>query len=392
MDMELTRRDFLRLSGLAGLTALTAGAIDLGNAAAQDRNQPELLDPYKGLTNLTGDIHVHTSFSDGDESPDFGLRYARDISRLDFCCITDHAEIMTDDGLKCLAYYQSLPSKYDEPGRFSVLYGFEWTGYHFGNAHRCVYTLDNSIPILPSNKPEYWEVDGLWKALAGYDCIVIPHCVVREQTSNWWDRSDPNIEPVVEFYSKWGSSLGGPVERPVCKSSDVCTVYKAFSAGKRYGLICNSDTHFTRPGSNLQEVRPEALLYPKAGLTGVWATSHTREAIYDALKNRRCYGMTGTKVNIQFSVNDAIMGSEIKSTASPVIKYSASSETNFAAATIAKITKGIIENLDITYGDNKAMQGIFTDDKFTSDAGYFLRFDMAGGDWAVTSPIWVSKG
>ena len=78
------------------------------------------LDVYKNYTNLFGDIHVHTNLSDGDESPDFALRYARDASKLDFCCLSDHAEIMVNDGLAGLPHYKTMPAKYDEPGKFSA--------------------------------------------------------------------------------------------------------------------------------------------------------------------------------------------------------------------------------------------------------------------------------
>ena len=390
--MGLTRRDFLRLSGLAGLTALAGGHIDLEQAFAQDQLKPALSDPYSEYVNLFGDIHCHTNLSDGDESPDFGLRYARDTSRLDFCCITDHAEIITDDGLKAVPYYQSLPGKYDEPGKFCVLYGFEWTGYRYGNAHRCVYTLDNTIPILPSNRPDWYTPEGLWKGLAGYDCIAVPHVVMKEQTANWWENSNPQMEPIVEFYSKWGSSLCPNELRPLTNGNPDCSVFNAFAAGKKYGLICNTDTHFTRPGSNLQEIRPQALIYPQPGLTGIWAKSHTREAIFDALKNRRCYGMTGTPVNIQYTVNNAMMGSEIKSSTPPRIAYRASSAFNIARVTVFKISNRVVENVNMILPDGQKIEGTFIDDKFTTDSGYFLRLDLANDDNAVTSPVWVTRG
>jgi hypothetical protein len=387
----LTRRDFLRLSGIAGVTALAGGAFELNRVIAQDYPGTTPTSPYNGLVNLIGDIHAHTNFSDGDESPDFGLRYARDVSKLDFACITDHAEIMTDDGLRILPYYQSLPAKYDDPGKFCVLYGFEWTGYHLGHAHRCVYTLDKCIPILPSNRPDWYTPEGLWKSLANYDCFCVPHTVVKDQTASWWVNSNPEMEPIAEFYSKWGCSLNPGTVRPLADCNSSLTIFNAFAAGKRYGLICNSDTHFTRPGSNLMEIRPQALLYPQAGLTGVWATAHTREAIYQALKSRCCYGMTGTRVNIQFTLNDAKMGSEIKSSVFPIIKYKISSSFNIAWVRIYKVSRSIVEELNTTSPGLQELDGTYTDSTFNADSSYFLKIDLANDDFAVTSPIWVTK-
>ncbi|MEZ4621453.1 MAG: DUF3604 domain-containing protein [Caldilineaceae bacterium] len=48
------------------------------------------------------------------------------------------------------------------------------------------------------------------------------------------------------------------------------------------------------------------------GLTCVLAESLTRNAIFDALKNRRCYGTTGPRIDLDFSVNGYLMGSVIE--------------------------------------------------------------------------------
>ena len=45
------------------------------------------------------------------------------------------------------------------------------------------------------------------------------------------------------------------------------------------------------------------------GLAAVWAPRLTREALFDALRNRRCYGTTGARIILQFSLDDQPMGS-----------------------------------------------------------------------------------
>jgi hypothetical protein len=164
--MRISRKDFLRISGLAGL-GLAAGC---GGPGGIDNppiinDTPKPLEQYKNFINLHGDIHAHSILSDGDESPDFGLRYARDVTDLDFACLTDHAEPIADSNFVAVPYYRTLPAKYDEPGKFCVLFGFEWTSSEHG--HRNVYSLDNQIPILSSDDPAYNYIEDFWGALDG---------------------------------------------------------------------------------------------------------------------------------------------------------------------------------------------------------------------------------
>jgi histidinol phosphatase-like PHP family hydrolase len=387
----LTRREFLKIAGLAGLATFSGGLLDSRNSIKAQSIVDPLLAGYGDLVNLLGDIQVHTNFSDGDNSPDFALRYGRDTSKLDFCCITDHAEIMALDDFRALPYYRTMPAKYDDPGNFCVLFGYEWTGWHFGNAHRCVYSLDSEIPVLASNQPGSYDIADLWNGLAGHDVITVPHCTVMEKRSPWWDPYNPDVERLVEFYSKWGCSLDATSPRPVPNGNIAYTVLNALAAGRHYGLICNSDSHFSRPGSRLQEIRTDALKYSQPGITGVWAASHTREGIYDALKNRRCYGMTGTRVGLMFTVNRAVMGSEIQSQSGAEIGFRVSTDQNITMVSILKIADGNVGSIYASAPNTPETEGTYNDSDLTGEAAYLLKVDLANSDMAVSSPVWVTK-
>jgi len=387
--MRLTRKEFLRLAGLT--TIGLASGCGSGGPVVEPPPPPQKnpLEAYKNLKNLYGDLHVHTNLSDGDESPDFALRYARDVSRLDFCSLSDHAEIMTNDGQTCMPYYRSLPAKYDDPGNFCVLYGYEWTSNLFG--HRNIYSLDSQIPLFSSKDPSYMHIEDMWAGLTGHDVLTIPHHVMIPTNHRWWDYVNPQLERIVEFYSKWGYGLylGNP--RPIWKEKADYGLFDAFRNGRRYGIIASTDTHLSRAASRLQEARPDALKYPQPGIAGVWAAAHTREAIYDALKNRRCYGCGGTRVEIQFAVNNSVMGTQISSGTNPEIAFKVESAESIAQVAILKTT-----NLDPvaiqTYTPNDLeSEGKFTDIAFTEDCSYMLRVDLVNSDVAMSSPVWVDK-
>jgi hypothetical protein len=100
--------------------------------------------------------------------------------------------------------------------------------------------------------------------------------------------------PAVEIYSAWGSSSGS-------SSSSL-------ALGHRVGVVAGSDGHKGRPGAS----------YPGAsqfgaygGLTGIIADELTPDAIFDAIRARRCYATTGQRIVLRVQANSAPMGSEI---------------------------------------------------------------------------------
>ena len=46
------------------------------------------------------------------------------------------------------------------------------------------------------------------------------------------------------------------------------------------------------------------------GLTAVYAPDNTRQAVFDALYNRRCYATTGARIALRFSIDEHVMGEE----------------------------------------------------------------------------------
>ncbi len=344
---------------------------------------------YKGLQVLYGDPHMHTNYSDGDESPDFALRYARDVANLDWAALTDHSEHFQDAARAGLNYYRTLPAKYDEPGRFCVLFGYEWTNLYYG--HRNVYSLDNMVPLFPSNMDEYFDIDDWWAALEPYDVITVPHHPMIDSPYIWWEYTNPGVEVAVEFYSKWGLSLRDGNPRPIDNRRPENGVFRALGGGElRLGLIAGSDSHMSRPGLYLEESRQgHALQYEQPGITGVWAVDFTREAIFDGIRNRRTYGVTGTLVDLKFTVNGFIMGSETTAMNPPTIWVEASSDEVITEVAIVTVSTIGVKALEIYTPNSRNFEATYIDNSYTSDVAYTVRITLANTDMAVATPVWV---
>ncbi|MCB0188401.1 MAG: DUF3604 domain-containing protein, partial [Caldilineaceae bacterium] len=106
---------------------------------------------------------------------------------------------------------------------------------------------------------------------------------------------DQELGPLVEVVSCWGVFEW--------------LLWDAFDMGYIVGIMCNSDGHKGRPGAE----GPGAGEFGIAnGLTCVLADSLTRDAVFDALKNRHCYGTTGPRIDLGFTVNNQPMGSVLE--------------------------------------------------------------------------------
>ncbi len=73
-----------------------------------------------------GQLHAHTSFSDGEKVPREAYANARE-NGLDFFAVTDHLEQISSSGDWREGHKQA--NQMNDPGKFIALYGTEWGGY-----------------------------------------------------------------------------------------------------------------------------------------------------------------------------------------------------------------------------------------------------------------------
>ena len=95
--------------------------------------------------------------------------------------------------------------------------------------------------------------------------------------------------------------LGGPRRCPVGKAD-------ALEHGYKVGFVANSDGHKGRPGAS----HPGASTFGAyGGVTCVLADALTRDAVFEAIRQRRCYGTTAAqRIHVEIAVNGLPMGSE----------------------------------------------------------------------------------
>jgi len=262
-----------------------------------------------------GDIHNHCGISYGYGSLENALSAARE--QLDFCAVTGHAmwpdmPARTTDLAFLIDFHErgfaKLATNWDTvrstvaaanvPGEFVTFQSYEMHSRAYGDHH--VLSPHDSLPLVSASSPAE-----LIARLQPCPAIAVPHHIgyVPGYRGMNWPAFDSTISPVVEIYSKHGSSVSDEGPYPYLHTMGPRdgrnVAYGALRAGHRFGFVASTDHHAGYPGSYGD------------GRVGVWAKDKSRKAIWQALLARHTYAVTGDKIAADLSVNGHPMGSAI---------------------------------------------------------------------------------
>jgi len=174
----------------------------------------------------------------------------------------------------------------------------------------------------------------------------------------------------------------------------------AWAAGEILGTIASSDDHSSRPGLSYR------------GLSAVLANELTRDAIFNALKERRTYGTTGQRILLSFKIENQMMGSRVRIPKGefPHVEVAVYGTDDLEYLEVLKWDneKGrwrdghpVFETIRWLEGSGMHLAEAFTDSTYAGDSMYYVRAkqknDIHDVDrkldrqvWAWSSPIWVS--
>ncbi len=273
----------------------------------------------------------------------------------------------------------AIMEKYNKPGQFTTLIGYEWTSNYGGgnNLHRNVFYRGGATEanqVLPFTTFSSEDPEDLWKWMDAYEkktggkLLAIPHNgnlsnglmfahttlsgkpLTKEYATERqkWEvlyevtqmkgtsETHPSLSPTDEFanFELWDK--GNLVIQPK-KPGDMKTEYirEALKDGLKfeqelgvnpfkYGIVGATDAHNGIASaeednfwSKFKAEEPSPDRWDKnamafngrvikgweigaTGYTAVWATSNTREAIWDAMQRKETYGTTGPRMTVRF--------------------------------------------------------------------------------------------
>ncbi|MFB6218649.1 MAG: DUF3604 domain-containing protein, partial [Halobacteriaceae archaeon] len=199
---------------------------------------------------------------------------------------------------------QRAAADHHDPGGFVTFPAYEWNGNRRRWGDHNVIHFEEGGPL-----DDEWELPDLYDNLHELDmpAMALPHHTAYKhgERAKDWDEFDPELSPVMEVYSNHGSSEG--VGTPVPMESNPSMGPRAtggglqdgLDAGCRVGVIASNDSGGL-PGSW------------DAGVAGVWAEELTREAVWEALEERRTYGSTGDRIELWYELDGEPMGSVVE--------------------------------------------------------------------------------
>lgn len=330
---------------------------------------------------LWADLHGHTWCTDGTHSPDFYYHYGRAIAFLDVCALTEHDTISQ-------AVWQSLVAtaeRHNDPTHYTTLLGYEWTGDLVQSLNVLFKAgAGNYYPAYDAASRHYRDFVQLL-ARDG-DALLMRHDLPG--LGQRWPVVDPagQMERLVQIYSFMLSSEapGLPYTRGVIDEGS--SVQAALADGLRFGFLGSSDTHASMPGrrQSLTKGTPGYGSRPY-GLTGIYARANTREAVFEALYNRRCYAATD-RLLLDFRLNGHWMGEAIKLDGPRPIAARVVGTAPFTTVAVLKNNQVIYQT-----GEGETEVTIAITDQSDLAAGdfYYVRVVQQNGDLAWSSPIWV---
>jgi hypothetical protein len=235
------------------------------------------------LNRYWGDLHGQSGETIGSGTAEAYFHYARDKAFIDIVGHQGNDFQITDEFWLKL---NRLTAELDEPGRFVCMPGYEWSGNTGMGGDRNIFFRREGRPIRRSSHilvegqtstEAIYTAGELFRALAGEDAVVIAH--VGGRYADIKAAHDGRIERAVEVHSTWGTFEW--------------LLHDAFDQGYRVGVVCHSDDHKGRPGAT----RPGASTFGAiGGLTCYLMPELTRDALFEALRRRRHYGTTGTRL------------------------------------------------------------------------------------------------
>ena len=263
---------------------------------------------HEGMNIYWGDLHTHSMYSIDcaqrsgmDMTPGNLMEFARYRAGLDFFAVTDHhnPHMKPTHHIGRKNWESTLEDikRHHADGKFVVFPGIEFSD-RFGD----ICLVFNYLPKYGEiTKTSYKKVLDFYRAI-GKKFMAIPHFHAPGRApAGTWRRGIAEVSPALEIYSDHGSYEREEVfenGRAWCKAfrKDRCAEYFIKNSW-RYGFAANSDDHKGHAGVN--------------GLTAVFAKQLSRDAIFQAYRDRHVYGTTNARIRLIFTANGRLMGSEI---------------------------------------------------------------------------------
>jgi hypothetical protein len=391
------------------LTAVPAASGPLLTAATDagetlNVNPVEVFAPSSALHLYFGDLHIHSTFSDGKEAATLLYPFARSRG-LDFAAVSDHVntgdvyatpwEFNHTMNAADWQTLQQLARTYNAPGSFATFLAFEESAGSLSGLN----CMGQGASACPPNEGDWntyfsndtaplpnWDrvltTDGLVATVGAVDplAVVIPHFGGRRADLTGLTAAANRARvPVVEIISNHTTPPDG--------ASAWAT--QGLAPDVRLGFIGSSDDHSSHPGRSMWQTR--------YGYIAAWASALDRASILDAIRKRHTYAAShADRPIVRVAANHAAMMGDAVTLAAgedPTMTLTVTSRARVTQVSVFRNGTNVWDDAPVASTSSApfTVSVSFGEPLPASPTSYFWKISFDNGSTVWTSPMWFER-
>lgn len=360
-------------------------------------------DPASGYVYLFGNLHAHSSYSDGNKDnlskkPIDDFTFARDALCMDFLGISEHnhagAGMSKPNYALGYADANTVNGSIGTSGNpFVTLWGMEW-GTISGGGHVLVYGFDDQLLGWESGNYDVYveksNYGSLWNT-------------VNNHSGAFATLAHPKSSDYTNLASAYNATADAAIIGQAIESGpafSTSTTYNDFPSSLSYlGYYRNmlSKGYHIAPQMD-QDNHNMTFGTANSNRMVVLSSTYTREGLMEAIRSMRYYASNDCNLKLDFKNNNKPMGSQVVNAGVPSLMLSINdldAETTSAielwGGEVGAATPGVAlktgsgNSLTFTTGDANNVQPDNT------TFYYYAVVTQEDGNKAVTAPIWYTR-
>jgi len=308
-----------------------------------------------------GNMHSHTSYSDGTADPFIAFDYAKEKSNLDILAITDHGRDidMTSKGESEWQNLKNAGSLFTDDS-FLGIRGFEWT--ITGPGHITIYDTKNFTSSMETS------FEGIYKWIILNDGIG-NFCHPKPK---WGTFNDFYYYPLADKYMTMFEIINSSAEiQPVYFDNYIIALNK----GWHIAPTANQDNHSPDWGT------------ANRSRTVFIMDALTENDLYDSMRQRRLYASEDENAEINFFSGNYVMGDILYDLddIDLTVKYSDPGEV------VNKFYLYSSDGYEVFYPDSDSFSFAVSKNIDKNYEWFFVRLIQRDSDDIVSAPIWIQN-
>lgn len=368
---------------------------DTANHTCRSSALPVALD---GRSIFFGDIHCHTSFSDGDYPTEDAIAWARHRMGLDFTGPADHISQEGDFGGLTATDYARFGRQHEEAGKFCRLPALE-SSCAGGHQLLCARDFPTFVKLMVDYVKQVGPKADMMDSAAFYQALtqimpadtamVMPVHPIGHP-NRWPDIPDKSRVRAAEIVHGGGSHESETADPGWLATEGGArpesTIRHALDTGYKLGFLGDSDNHRCLPGQPMVGFH---------GITAVQAGQLDTTSVFDAIRDGRCYATSGARIVADATLNESPIGSTIRIGADQPRKFRIIVHGTAPVAETQIIHCGkVLKSFPAT--DNSCDVSIEWTNQPANESNkptheyYYVRVRQTDGHAAWLSPFWVN--